>query len=108
MWLVVRLYFAMSFYYSEYQYSLYFRNPRCIYKQKGNFVKECDSKCGKGIFYGTGECQENGQCLCWWGWTGPGAKYVSGGATDKRITADQCTMRCHYTHDYSNPLCASN
>ena len=45
------------------------------------FLVKCDPKCGTGVYAHAGTCQENGRCLCFWGWTGPNAKYT----TDNKI-----------------------
>ena len=34
---------------------------------------------------GQGMCLKDGQCLCWWGWTGPNAKYIVSGSLKNRI-----------------------
>ena len=58
------------------------RNPKC----KTTFN-------GKGVYD-----QKLKNCLCWWGWTGPGARYISKGPLKNRIVADFCDPKCHYTH----------
>ena len=40
----------------------------------------CHSSCS-----GQGTCLKDGQCLCWWGWTGPNAKYIVSGSLKNRI-----------------------
>lgn len=42
----------------------------------------CDPKCEK---FGQGKCQSDGSCLCWWGWTGPNATYITTGNLTNRI-----------------------
>ncbi|KAK3755610.1 hypothetical protein QZH41_017602, partial [Actinostola sp. cb2023] len=70
-----------------------------------SLLKSCDPKCES--FPGQGQCQSDGRCLCWWGWTGPNATYIVTGNLTNRIMADYCTESCHYTHDYLNTSCAS-
>ena len=67
----------------------------------------CNKLCGTGVFHAAGICQENGRCLCWWGWTGPNAVYIDEGALKNRILADYCQDPCHYTHDHRNSQCAT-
>lgn len=67
----------------------------------------CDPSCG----FPTGTCQSDGQCLCWWGWTGPHTNltsvYVSSGENQGRVlTSEGCTFNCTYTLGYENPACA--
>eukprot|EP00111_Clytia_hemisphaerica_P022256 TCONS_00065421-protein len=87
-----------------------YRNTQCVYRGTGptEAYKECQPLCGHIIFRHAGEClkdkygKETGKCLCWWGWTGPGAQYRS----DGRIEADYCVLPCYYTVGFSNPVCA--
>ena len=60
--------------------------------------KRCNLKCGTGKYHAAGKCQNNGDCLCWWGWTGNNARYINGGKLNNRILADFCTRPCHFTH----------
>ena len=73
----------------------------------GNRNSVCNPLCGSGVFHAAGICQDNGRCLCWWGWTGPNGIYINGGPLNNRILADYCMSPCHFMHDCRNPLCAS-
>merc|ERR1712189_156422 len=65
-------------------------------------VNGCHKRCGTP--HGTGVCQKDGQCLCWWGWTRPNSKYLP----SNRIVADFCSIPCHYTHVFKNRKCVDN
>ena len=68
----------------------------------------CHIFCGRSVWWNAGICQEDGRCLCWWGWTGPNGVYIDGGPRNNLILADYCTEPCHYTHDYRNLACGSD
>ena len=38
------------------------------------------------------------QCVCQYGWTGPGAHYISGSTKPNLLRASSCDRPCHYTH----------
>ncbi|XP_032234699.1 protein draper isoform X2 [Nematostella vectensis] len=65
--------------------------------------KQCDPRCTR---FGQGTCRPDGLCLCWWGWTGPNATYITTGSLTNRIEALYCNEPCHYTHDHVNASCA--
>ena len=44
---------------------------------------QCDPRCTK--IPGQGTCLSDGQCLCWWGWTGPNGTYITSGVLKNRI-----------------------
>jgi len=48
-------------------------------------VRQCHPRCGYLFWHVAGQCQPDGRCLCWWGWTGPNARYVDGGPLHNRI-----------------------
>lgn len=70
--------------------------------------KVCQPLCGHIIYYHAGKChldnygRKTGRCLCWWGWTGPGAEYRA----DGRILANYCVLPCYYTKGFHNEVCA--
>lgn len=74
-------------------------------ERKAKQLKECHPRCGYLFWHVAGQCQSDGRCLCWWGWTGENAQYINGGPLNNRILADFCTEPCHFTHDYRNPKC---
>ena len=43
---------------------------------------QCDPRCTK--IPGQGTCLSDGQCLCWWGWTGPSSTYITSGVLKNR------------------------
>jgi hypothetical protein len=53
----------------------------------------CHELCGTGIYTKAGECQQDGRCLCAFGWTGDNANFVGEGPHKGRILADHCTQR---------------
>ena len=76
----------------------------CTEKSVCNYV-DCHPLCGVTVWWRAGVCQQNGRCLCRWGWTGPRAVYVNVGKLKNFILADYCINPCHFTHDYRNPEC---
>lgn len=66
----------------------------------------CGDKCGTP--HGTGSCQSDGKCLCWYGWTGPSASFVKSGSNKGKVKADHCQWACHWTHDYQNADCVDD
>ena len=66
---------------------------------------DCHPLCEITVWWRAGVCQQNGRCLCRWGWTGPRAVYVNVGKLKNFILADYCIYPCHFTHDYRNPKC---
>ena len=65
----------------------------------------CHPLCGASIFHAAGACQQNGRCLCWWGWTGENAVFIKDGQNKNRIMADYCTIPCTNTNNFPNPAC---
>ena len=57
---------------------------------------KCDPRCEK---FGQGKCLPDGQCLCWWGWTGPNATYITSGSLKNRIVVRQQTVQ-HQPFNY--------
>ena len=86
------------------------RNTKCTYQgpKPTKPAKVCEQLCGHIIYYHAGKCQvdkygrQTGRCLCWWGWTGPGAQFRA----DGRIVADYCVLPCYYTKGFHNRICA--
>eukprot|EP00112_Aurelia_sp_Birch-Aquarium-sp1_P010106 Seg2175.6 transcript_id=Seg2175.6/GoldUCD/mRNA.D3Y31 product="hypothetical protein" protein_id=Seg2175.6/GoldUCD/D3Y31 len=72
------------------------------YDVSAHAVQSCSPDCGKT--FGTGSCLSDGKCLCYWGFTGPSAKYKKHGSYMK-IEANHCEWICSWTHDLQNAEC---
>ena len=65
----------------------------------------CHALCKLSVQWNVGACQENGRCLCRWGWTGPNGIYINVGNIKNLMLADYCTRPCHFTHSVRNRTC---
>eukprot|EP00112_Aurelia_sp_Birch-Aquarium-sp1_P010107 Seg2175.7 transcript_id=Seg2175.7/GoldUCD/mRNA.D3Y31 product="hypothetical protein" protein_id=Seg2175.7/GoldUCD/D3Y31 len=68
--------------------------------------KGCSPYCGKTS--GSGKCEKDGKCLCWWGRTGPNSFYVKRGKKKGRIQAEFCEWSCDYSPTNQRADCADN
>jgi hypothetical protein len=86
-----------------------YQDPACAV-----ISQPCDQTCGTGTYYATGECQSDGQCLCYVGWTGPGGNktshYIANvqpNSTRFLLTSQGCTSPCDYSPVFLNPVCGA-